>query len=76
MDKLARDWDGMPVELAYKRLQRYRAGEELDDFPQTLMEDKNGHPNDSGWGEIVAEVSIMMNTGSAKTAIAVTNVLY
>ena len=28
------------------------------------------------WGEIVAEVSIMMNAGSATTAIAMTNVLY
>jgi cytochrome P450 len=27
-------------------------------------------------GEIVAEVSILMNTGSATTAIAMTNVLY
>jgi cytochrome P450 len=40
------------------------------------MEDKNGHPNNLEWGEIVAEVSIMMNAGSATTAIAMTNVLY
>jgi cytochrome P450 len=57
-------------------LQRYRAGEKLDDFFQALMEDKNGHPNNLEWGEIVAEVSIMMNAGSATTAIAMTNVLY
>lgn len=76
MSTLARDWDGLPVELAHKRLQRYRAGEKLDDFFQALMEDKNGHPNNLEWGEIVAEVSIMMNAGSATTAIAMTNVLY
>jgi cytochrome P450 len=76
MSKLAKDWDGVPMELAHKRLQRYRAGEKLDDFFQALMEDKNGHPNNLEWGEIVAEVSIMMNAGSATTAIAMTNVLY
>lgn len=76
MGEFARDWEGIPVELAHKRLQRYRAGEKLDDFFQALMEDKNGHANNLEWGEIVAEVSIMMNAGSATTAIAMTNVLY
>lgn len=76
MGKFAHDWEGIPVELAHRRLQRYRAGEKLDDFFQALMEDKNGHPNNLEWGEIVAEVSIMMNAGSATTAIAMTNVLY
>ena len=37
------------------------------------MEDKNGSPNNLAWGEIVAEISIMMNAGSATTAIAITN---
>lgn len=76
MGKLAQDWDGIPLELANRRLQRYRAGEKLDDFFTALMDDKNGHPNNLEWGEIVAEVSIMMNAGSATTAIALTNVLY
>ena len=76
MGKLGRDWDGIPVELAQRRLTRYRAGEKLDDFFQALMEDKNGVPNNLEWGEIVAEVSIMMNAGSATTAIAMTNVLF
>ncbi|KIW33089.1 uncharacterized protein PV07_04584 [Cladophialophora immunda] len=76
MGKLARDWDGIPLELALRRLERYRRGEKLDDFFQALMEDKNGHPNNLEWGEIVAEVSIMMNAGSATTAIAMANVLY
>jgi len=76
MGQLARDWDGIPVELAHRRLERYRAGEKLDDFFQAMMEDKNGNPNNLEWGEIVAEVSIMMNAGSATTAIALANVLY
>ena len=76
MGQLAREWDGIPLELAHRRLERYRSGEKLDDFFQALMEDKNGNPNNLEWGEIVAEVSIMMNAGSATTAIALTNVLY
>ena len=76
MGKFARDWEGIPIELSHRRLERYRAGEKLDDFFQALMEDKNGHPNNLEWGEIVAEISIMMNAGSATTAIAMTNVLY
>ena len=76
MGKLARDWDGIPIELAHRRLEKYRAGEKLDDFFQALMEDKNGNPNNLEWGEIVAEMSIMMNAGSATTAIAMANVLY
>ncbi|KAF2176579.1 cytochrome P450 monooxygenase [Zopfia rhizophila CBS 207.26] len=76
MGKLAQDWEGIPIELAHRRLQRYRAGEKLDDFFQVLMEGKGGNPNNLEWGEIVAEVSIMMNAGSATTAIAMCNVLY
>lgn len=76
MGRLAKDWDGIPLELSHRRLDRYRAGEKLDDFFQALMEDKNGNPNNLEWGEIVAEVSIMMNAGSATTAIAMTNVLF
>ena len=76
MGKLGRDWDGIPLELAHRRLERYRAGEKLDDFFQALMEDRNGTPNQLEWGEIVAEISIMMNAGSATTAIAMANVLF
>ncbi|KIX10227.1 uncharacterized protein Z518_01308 [Rhinocladiella mackenziei CBS 650.93] len=76
MGKFAAQWEGIPLELAHRRLERYRAGEKLDDIFQALMEDKNGNPNNLEWGEIVAEVSIMMNAGSATTAIAMCNVLY
>ncbi|KAL1632867.1 hypothetical protein SLS58_011314 [Diplodia intermedia] len=69
-------WDGIPPELALRRLERHERGEKQDDFFQALMEDKNGHPNNLEWGEIVAEVSIMLNAGSVTTAIAIANVLY
>lgn len=42
-------------------------------FFQTPIEDRNGSPNLPEWSEIVAEVSIMMNAGSVKTAIAIAN---
>lgn len=76
MSNLARDWDAVVLQRATQRLQRYNNGEKLDDFFQALMEDKNGKPNYLEWGEIMAEVNIMMNAGSATTAIAMANVLY
>ncbi|KAF2083320.1 cytochrome P450 monooxygenase [Saccharata proteae CBS 121410] len=76
MGKLGRDWDGIAPALAHRRLARYQAGENLDDFFQALMRDKNGVANELEWGEVVAEVSIMLNAGSATTAIAMANVLY
>ena len=72
---LAQKWDGIPIELAHQRLQRYRAGETLDDFFQALMEDKNGQPNNLEWGEIMAEVGGLINAGADTTSIALTNVL-
>jgi cytochrome P450 len=76
LGKLGAKWDGVPLDLAYRRLERYRAGEKLDDFFQALMEDKKGNPNNLEMGEIVAEVSIMMNAGSVTTAVAMTNIIY
>ncbi|KAI6778612.1 cytochrome p450 oxidoreductase [Emericellopsis cladophorae] len=69
-------WDAIVVQRAALRLERYRAGEKLDDFFQALMENKNGEPNSMEWGEIVAEINIMMNAGSVTTAIALANVLH
>lgn len=76
MWNLNKGWDGIVYHRAQKRLARYRAGEKLDDFFQVLMEDKNGNPNNLEWGEIVAEVSIMMNAGSDTTALAMNNAMY
>lgn len=69
------EWDGIYTYLAEQRLKRYRAGEKLDDFFQALMQNKDGIPYNLQWGEILAEVSIMMNAGSVTTAIAIANVV-
>lgn len=74
--KLSDKWDGIVLHLARERLKRYQAGEKLDDFFTSLMEDKAGKMQSLEWGEIVAEVNIMMNAGSATTAIAMANVMF
>lgn len=76
MSESSRGWDAIILRRASLRLERYVAGEKLDDFFQALMEDKSGAPNNLEWGEIVAEVNIMMNAGSVTTAIALANVMY
>ena len=74
--KLDNDWNGIAPYLAQKRLARYEAGEKLDDFFEALMHDKNMSNHNLQWGEIVAEVTIMLNAGSTTTAIAIANVMY
>lgn len=74
--KLDSDWEGIPRYLAQKRLQRYQAGEKLDDFFEALMHDQKNAPNNLEWGEILAEVTIMLNAGSTTTGIAMANVMY
>lgn len=74
--RLSNGWEGIVLHLARERFKRYQSGEKLDDFFQSLMEDKGGSPNSLEWGEIVAEVSIMMNAGSTTTAIALANVMF
>lgn len=73
--KLNEGWDGIVLNLTTERLKRYQAGEKLDDFFEAMMHDKNGVPNNLEFGELAAEVSIMMNAGSTTTAIAMTNVM-
>lgn len=74
--RLNRDWDGIVYNRATNRLKRYDSGEKLDDFFTAMMQDRNGVPHNLEWGEIVAEISIMMNAGSDTTAIAINNVLF
>ncbi|KAF9892154.1 hypothetical protein FE257_002560 [Aspergillus nanangensis] len=69
-------FDGIVVHQVRKRLQQYQKGEKLDDFFQALMESKDGTPNHLPFGEIVAEISIMLNAGSVSTAVAINNVIY
>lgn len=73
---LNKDWDGIVRNLATTRFKRFQAHEKLDDFFSALLHDKSGVPNNLEWGEMVAEVSIMMNAGSDTTAIAMNNVMY
>ena len=74
--KLDDDWNGIPRYLAQQRLEKYQAGETLDDFFEALMHDKNMSNHNLEWGEIVAEITIMLNAGSTTTAIAMANVMY
>ncbi|RDW78670.1 cytochrome P450 [Aspergillus mulundensis] len=74
--RLDSDWNGIVYNRATTRLKRYMAGEKLDDFFTALMEDKKGVPHNLEMGELVAEISIMMNAGSDTTAIALRNVLF
>jgi cytochrome P450 len=74
--ELNEGWNDIVWARAKNRLRRYEAAEPLDDFFQCLMQDKAGQPNSLEWGEIVAEVSIMMNAGSDTTAIAMNNVMF
>ncbi|KAH7265724.1 cytochrome P450 [Fusarium redolens] len=76
MSESAKGWDGIVLRRAQLRLDRYQKGEKLDDFFQALMEDKNGNSHNLEWGEVVAEINIMMNAGSVTTAIALANILY
>lgn len=74
--KLNDGWDGIPRYLAAERWKRYQAGEKLDDFFEALMQDRNGASHNLEWGEIVAEITIMMNAGSTTTAISMANAMY
>ncbi|KAL1846294.1 hypothetical protein Plec18167_005865 [Paecilomyces lecythidis] len=70
------DWNGIIFNRGTTRLRKHRAGEKLDDFFSAMMEDKNGTPHNLEWGEILAEISIMMNAGSDTTAISLNNVMF
>ena len=63
MWRLDGDWGGIVYNRATTRLKRHMNGEKLDDFFTVLMGDKNGTPHNLEWGEIVAEINIMMNAG-------------
>ncbi|RAH81023.1 putative cytochrome P450 [Aspergillus japonicus CBS 114.51] len=73
--KQAAPWDDVVYHQAQTRLQRYLAGERLDDFFSALMDDKQGQPNSLEWGAILAQVGAIINAGSDTTAIALTQVL-
>ena len=74
--KNSEGWNDIVHARVMNRLRRYQAGEKLDDFFAVLMDDKNGNPNNLEFGEIAAEISIMMNAGSDTTAIAMNNTMF
>ena len=73
--KESESWDDVQYHLAHERLERYQAGEKLDDFFSCLMDDKHGDANNLEWGEIVSEVGAIINAGADTTAVALTHVL-
>ncbi|POR31153.1 Cytochrome P450 oxidoreductase [Tolypocladium paradoxum] len=72
--RLSEGWNDLVYCRAMNRLRRYKAGEKLPDFFQALVHHTEADPLE--WGELVAEVSIMMNAGSDTTAIAMNNVMF
>ena len=72
--RLNENWNDIIWSRASERFRRYKAGEKLPDFFESLM--KHSKTNPLEWGEIVAEASIMMNAGSDTTAIAINNVMF
>ncbi len=76
MWKLDSDWAGIVYNRATTRLKQYMAGEKIDDFFTAMKEDKDGPPHNLEWGEIVAEINIMMNAGHDTTVISLRNVLF
>ena len=73
-DKAA--FDNIVASACKRRIERYLAGEKLDDFFSFLLEDKAGTPNMLTLGEMTAECSVMLNAGSETTGIALSNLLY
>ncbi|KAM0213591.1 hypothetical protein ACHAQD_009244 [Fusarium lateritium] len=69
-------FDGIVLHQLRERYQRYREGEQLPDFFEALIEGRDSIPNILPWGELAAELSIMLNAGSVSTAIAINNTMY
>lgn len=53
------DFDGIVLHQTRQRLRRYLEGENLEDFFQAMMEDKDGKPHQLPFGEIFAELNVM-----------------
>ena len=73
-DKVA--FDDIVATQCKRRIQRHLAGEQLDDFFTSLLENKHKVPNMLTLGEMTAECSVMLNAGSETTGIALSNLLY
>ncbi|KAL4878205.1 cytochrome P450 [Aspergillus karnatakaensis] len=69
-------WSDIVNHHARKRLDRYQSGDKLDDIFQYLLHSKNGDAYGLEWGEIAAESAVILDAGSATTAIALNNVIF
>ncbi|KAL2846911.1 cytochrome P450 [Aspergillus pseudoustus] len=74
--KLSAGWSDFVNHQAKKRLARHLAGEKLNDIFEHIMHDREGTPYNLEWGEISAECAVILDAGSATTAIALNNVIY
>ena len=73
--KCSKGWGGIVNHLARKRWDRYKKGEKVDDLFQSLMEGKDGDPHNLEWGEIVAEIGLMIS-GSSSVSNAIANTMF
>jgi cytochrome P450 len=73
--KESEPWGDIVYHQAAARLRRYQGGEKLDDFFSSLMDDKEGTPNNLELGEIVAESAAIIDAGAETTAIALTQIM-
>ncbi|KAL7817966.1 cytochrome P450 [Trichoderma aethiopicum] len=70
------DFDEMVQHFVRQRLQRYEAGEELEDLVGCLLQDKYGDARKLEIGEIEAEVATLLDAGSDTTAISLVHAMY
>lgn len=62
--KKGEPWGDIVHHQSIIRLQRYLAGEKLDDFFLSLMEDKQEKANNFEWGDVIAEIGAIINAGA------------
>ncbi|KAL6871762.1 cytochrome P450 [Trichoderma longibrachiatum] len=70
------DFDEMVQHFVRQRLQRFEAGEKLEDLVACLLQDKHGEARKLGIGEIEAEVATLLDAGSDTTAISLVHAMY
>ncbi|KAH6994697.1 cytochrome P450 [Fusarium venenatum] len=68
-------WGDVCYHQAKERLRKHETSEKFDDFFSCLMQDKNGIANELEWGEVVAEISAIIDAGAETTAISLTHIL-
>ena len=74
--KLSQGWNDFVNHHAQKRLSGHLSGERMDDIFKFMMYNKEGNQNNLQLGEIIAETGVILDAGSATTAIALNNVMF